>query len=67
MRTHVDEHAPYVALKSALAERHGIDRAVYTGGKGDFFWNPFVAQIDGRLPQVGSRRRAMPEYCVIER
>lgn len=39
MREHVDEHAPYVALKSALAELHRTDRAAYTEGKDDFFWN----------------------------
>ncbi|XUY30116.1 GrpB family protein (plasmid) [Agrobacterium sp. rho-8.1] len=39
MREHVDEHAPYVALKSTLAECHGTDRAAYTDGKDDFFWN----------------------------
>ena len=39
MRGHVDEHAPYVALKAALAERHGADRTAYTDGKDDFFWD----------------------------
>ena len=39
MREHVDEHATYVALKSALAERHGTDRVAYTDGKDDFFWS----------------------------
>lgn len=38
MREHVAEHGPYVELKSALAERHGTDRAAYTEGKDDFFW-----------------------------
>ena len=39
MRGHVDEHAPYVALKAVLAERHGADRTAYTNGKDDFFWD----------------------------
>ncbi|MBN8951188.1 MULTISPECIES: GrpB family protein [unclassified Rhizobium] len=39
MRNHADEHAPYVALKRSLAERHGHDRAAYTDGKDDFFWS----------------------------
>jgi len=39
MREHAAEHAPYVELKRALAERHRNDRVAYTDGKDDFFWS----------------------------
>lgn len=39
MRLHVEEHGPYVALKRALAERFGDDRAAYTNGKADHLWS----------------------------
>lgn len=39
MREHINEHAAYVALKRALAERHGTDRNAYSQGKDDFFWD----------------------------
>lgn len=39
MRLHAEEHAPYIALKRALAERFRDDRAAYTAGKDDHFWS----------------------------
>ncbi|MGE6785252.1 GrpB family protein [Ensifer adhaerens] len=38
MRAHAPEHAPYVALKRALASRYRHDRAAYTDGKSEHLW-----------------------------
>jgi GrpB-like predicted nucleotidyltransferase (UPF0157 family) len=38
MRAHVEEHASYVTLKRALADRHSDDGAAYTDGKADHLW-----------------------------
>lgn len=38
MRAHPEEHQTYVDLKRTLAKVHGDDRAAYTAGKDDYFW-----------------------------
>jgi GrpB-like predicted nucleotidyltransferase (UPF0157 family) len=38
MRIHVEEHAPYAALKRALADQFSDDGAAYTDGKADHLW-----------------------------
>jgi GrpB-like predicted nucleotidyltransferase (UPF0157 family) len=38
LRTHTEEHAPYVALKRSLAARFRENRAAYTEGKDEHIW-----------------------------
>lgn len=38
MRVRTEEHAPYAALKHALAEQFRDDRMAYTEGKADHLW-----------------------------
>ncbi|MDW9542650.1 hypothetical protein GOA55_10465 [Sinorhizobium meliloti] len=52
MRAHVEEHAPYVALKRALAERYRNDRAAYTDGKKDHLW-AVIRRANGWAADVG--------------
>ena len=52
MRQHINEHAAYVALKRALAERYGADRNAYTQGKDDFFWD-VIRRADRWAAAVG--------------
>ncbi|WP_033054871.1 GrpB family protein [Sinorhizobium meliloti] len=52
MRAHPEEHAPYVALKRALAERYRDNRAAYTDGKSDHLW-AIIRRADRWAADVG--------------
>nr|WP_244561486.1 GrpB family protein [Ensifer aridi] len=52
MRVHPEEHAPYAALKRALAERYRENRAAYTNGKADHLW-AIIRRADRWAADVG--------------
>jgi GrpB-like predicted nucleotidyltransferase (UPF0157 family) len=54
MCCHINEHAPYVALKRALAMQHGDDREAYTEGKMDHLWG-IIRRADRWAQDIGWR------------
>jgi GrpB-like predicted nucleotidyltransferase (UPF0157 family) len=52
MRQHLDEHGPYVELKTALASTHRSDRAAYTAGKEDHLWS-IIRRADRWAAETG--------------
>ncbi|MGF6178279.1 GrpB-like predicted nucleotidyltransferase (UPF0157 family) [Ensifer sp. 4252] len=54
MRSHAEEHAPYVELKRALAGLYRDNRAAYTEGKSDHLWR-IIRRADLWASEVGWR------------
>lgn len=52
MRSHVEEHAPYVELERALAVRYRDNRAAYTEGKLDHLWG-IIRRADLWASEIG--------------
>jgi GrpB-like predicted nucleotidyltransferase (UPF0157 family) len=52
MRTHVEEHAPYVAVKRRLAAGHSNDGAAYTEGKANHLWG-IIRRADRWAAAIG--------------
>jgi hypothetical protein len=64
MRSHVEEHSPYVELKRALAVRNCDNRAAYTEGKSDHLWGIIDVQTFGRRKSVGGWSPGYPTRSV---
>lgn len=54
MRSHVEEHTPYVKLKRVLAVRYRDNRTAYAEGKSDHLWG-IIRRADLWASEIGWR------------